>query len=61
MFSKNISIGEIKPFTMKQKIAVWSLVGLVVLTFIPSFLPTGGLKTFINQFGTIGWFSLLSV
>jgi sodium-dependent dicarboxylate transporter 2/3/5 len=54
MFSKNISIGEIKPFTMKQKIAVWSLVGLVVLTFIPSFLPTGGLKTFINQFGTIG-------
>ena len=40
------------PLTKHQKIAIWSLVAMIVLTSVPSMLPACALKTIMNRIGT---------
>lgn len=49
---ENVNIGEVKPFNTKQKIAVGALIALVIFTVLPSCLPAGAVKAFLNKFGT---------
>lgn len=41
-----------EPFTAQQKIAVWALVAMIVLTSVPSMLPACALKTVLTRIGT---------
>jgi di/tricarboxylate transporter len=49
---ENVDVGNIKSFTVQQKYAIGALVALIVLTVLPSCLPTCGVKTFLSKFGT---------
>lgn len=48
----SIDVGDIKPFTQKQKIAVIGLIAMIIFTILPSCLPACALKTFLNTLGT---------
>ena len=48
----DIQVGKITEFTAKQKIAIWALVAMIVLTIVPSLLPkTSAIAKFINNIG----------
>ena len=52
LLQKGIEVEEVSALTSKQKFAIGALVALIVLTIIPSCLPAGGAKTFLNTLGT---------
>ena len=47
-----IQVEKAQTLTAKQKLALWAMVALVVLTILPSCLPVGPVKAFFNTFGT---------
>ena len=48
----NIDVGRAEALNQRQKIAVGALIALIILTIIPSCLPAGSAKTFLNRLGT---------
>jgi len=47
-----IQVEKAQQLTAKQKLALWAMVALVVLTILPSCLPAGPVKSFFGTFGT---------
>jgi len=48
----DIDVGKASEFNTKQKLAVWALVAIIVLTVLPSVLPAGSaVTTFLNTIG----------
>ncbi|MBO4361098.1 MAG: hypothetical protein J5822_09505, partial [Eubacteriaceae bacterium] len=50
--SKGIDVDKAEPFSTKQKIALWALGAMIVLTILPSCLPAGPAKAFLGKIGT---------
>ncbi|MCD8196969.1 MAG: hypothetical protein LUE24_07385 [Lachnospiraceae bacterium] len=49
---ETVSVGNVTAFNQRQKFAVGALVALIVLTILPSCLPSGAFKDFLDQIGT---------
>ena len=49
---ESINVGETESLNLKQKIAIGALVAMILFTIIPSCLPAGALKIFMNKLGT---------
>ncbi|MCD8362076.1 MAG: hypothetical protein LUC98_03775 [Lachnospiraceae bacterium] len=47
-----IDVEKAEPFNTSQKIALGALAALIILTIVPSCLPAGVVKTFLNRIGT---------
>lgn len=50
--ASGVQVAQAEQLTARQKIALGSMVALIVLTILPSCLPAGPVKKFMNTFGT---------
>ncbi|MFA0815449.1 MAG: TRAP transporter large permease subunit [Anaerofustis sp.] len=55
-----VEIGKKEPFNTKQKLAIWAMVVMIIVTIVPSFLPaTSAIRVFMNSIGTSAFVLLI--